>query len=564
MLPLRPLLAMWPVATPDSASALAPSVPSSSPASAVSAPPSPRIHLSVFAALLVLFFVFVVPAVRSPLRRIPGPRLARFTSAVLRWNEFQGRRTLYVHELHKRYGPVVRLAPNEVSFASAAAVKDIYGSAGSGYDKTDFYNLFTVYGRRTMFSTLNKENHAHRRRILADRYANTNVMKPSSLSGIETRSRVFAQLCGDAVDGIHDIYISLHSYAFDCVTHHLFHPYGTDSLRNKDDERIMREVTFDSSLQNRLISYHYPTLHSLTGSLLALFMKPRETPLARQFVLETSARPDPAPFTLLSRMNEKRQKEKEAAMATPDVEKNANFDLLDAAAESMDHMAAGIDTTGDALCFLMWELSQPRSMAFQERLRRELLDNAHKADPLPFDRLPLLDAIVQEGLRCFPAIPMSLPRVVPGRAWGMRASRTQSQNQPTGPAGMDGRLIDGYFLPAGTVVSSQAYSVHRLDTSVFPEPDTFNPDRWMTDDGDAERKRLFFAFASGGRGCVGKHLALAEMKLLLRDIYSRFATAPEASMTDEAMSMSDQIISTRPLGQRCLLKFTPLDELSKE
>lgn len=223
MLPLRPLLAMWPVATPDSASALAPSVPSSSPASAVSAPPSPRIHLSVFAALLVLFFVFVVPAVRSPLRRIPGPRLARFTSAVLRWNEFQGRRTLYVHELHKRYGPVVRLAPNEVSFASAAAVKDIYGSAGSGYDKTDFYNLFTVYGRRTMFSTLNKENVSFCLSLLSTTsltsstptdavswptgYANTNVMKPSSLSGIETRSRVFAQLCGDAVDGIHDIYV---------------------------------------------------------------------------------------------------------------------------------------------------------------------------------------------------------------------------------------------------------------------------------------------------------------------------------------------------------------------
>jgi cytochrome P450 len=46
--------------------------------------------------------------------------------------------------------------------------------------------------------------------------------------------------------------------------------------------------------------------------------------------------------------------------------------------------------------------------------------------------------------------------------------------------------------------------VHRIEKEVFPEPDRFNPDRWLEKEGDAERKRLFFAFANGGRGCVGK------------------------------------------------------------
>ena len=45
-------------------------------------------------------------------------------------------------------------------------------------------------------------------------------------------------------------HLGLHSYAYDCVTHHLFHPYGADSLRNKQDEEIMCEVTFDDSLQS--------------------------------------------------------------------------------------------------------------------------------------------------------------------------------------------------------------------------------------------------------------------------------------------------------------------------
>ena len=50
------------------------------------------------------------------------------------------------------------------------------------------------------------------------------------------------------------------------------------------------------------------------------------------------------------------------------------------------------------------------------------------------------------------------------------------------------------------------------------------------------------------------------MKTLLRDVYSRFSTSPDASMSEEAMAMSDQLISSRPLGQRCLLQFHRLED----
>lgn len=156
----------------------------------------------------------------------------------------------------------------------------------------------------------------------------------------------------------------------------------------------------------------------------------------------------------------------------------AELDDTDVVAECMDHMVAGIDTTGDVLCFLMWELSQPRSMRFQRELQCEVLENPDVA----FDKLSVLDAVIQEGLRCFPAIPMSLPRVV--------------------PAG--GRVIDGYSVPEKIIVSSQAHSVQRHNTDIFPEPDVFNPHRWTSAHADSEMKRLMFAFSHGGRGCVGK------------------------------------------------------------
>lgn len=198
------------------------------------------------------------------------------------------------------------------------------------------------------------------------------------------------------------------------------------------------------------------------GGVLSLFAEPRATPLANNFVMEATAKTGPAQFTLLNRMQDKAH----------------GLEHLDMAAECTDHMVAGIDTTGDALCFLMWEISQPRSFYVQQRLQEELRANPET----PSDKLPYLDAVVNEGLRCFPAIPMSLPRYVPG----------------------GGRTIDGYFLPEKTIVSCQAYSAHRINQSVFPQPDLFNPDRWLEAKGELDRKRLFFAFASGGRGCVGK------------------------------------------------------------
>jgi hypothetical protein len=64
--------------------------------------------------------------VRSPLRQFPGPLLAKLSNAWLYAITFSGQRAFIIHSLHQRYGPVIRVAPNELSFASAAAAHDIY------------------------------------------------------------------------------------------------------------------------------------------------------------------------------------------------------------------------------------------------------------------------------------------------------------------------------------------------------------------------------------------------------------------------------------------------------
>lgn len=114
--------------------------------------------LPLLAFILFLYYALpILSPTSAPLRRIPGPKYSLFTSLPLRYHELRASRTTSVHELHLKYGPVVRIAPTEVSFASPAAIKEIYSSGGSGYDKTTFYDMFRVYGRRTMFTMLQKE-----------------------------------------------------------------------------------------------------------------------------------------------------------------------------------------------------------------------------------------------------------------------------------------------------------------------------------------------------------------------------------------------------------------------
>jgi cytochrome P450 len=64
-------------------------------------------------------------------------------------------------------------------------------------------------------------------------------------------------------------------------------------------------------------------------------------------------------------------------------------------------------------------------------------------------------------------------------------------------------VIEGYTIPARTIVSVSPYSLHR-HSEVFVEPLRFNPDRWLDPSNNiAEMNKWFWAFSSGGRMCIG-------------------------------------------------------------
>ncbi|KAH8668137.1 cytochrome P450 monooxygenase [Tricladium varicosporioides] len=457
-------------------------------------------------------------ALLSPVSRIPGPWYTKYTGFWLIKHEFCGSRRNYIHQLHVKYGPIVRLSPSEVSFTSAEAIKEIYTSVGSGYDKTEFYTLFKQFDTRTMFSTLWRGNHSQKKRHIANSYSNTNVMRREVIGGIEKLAVAFVKKCEEFKDNSMDAYVYLHCYALDCASHHFFHPYGTDSISDPEDFKMMEELSYHESLKSNLLLHYFPTLTGLINKII----KPRPSPISNNYVLDTCKKSDLGPHTLLHTL----QNAKEP------------FTHTQIAAECMDHLAAGIDTTGDALTFLMYQLSMPSESATQHHLYLELTQNPSKS----FNDLPYLDAIVKESLRLFPPIPMSQPRYVPP----------------------GGRTIDSVFIPGGTVVGCQAWSVHRLDKNIWRDAEEFVPERWVASGSEAvaSMNRLFFAFGAGARGCTGRHLAIAEIKILLREVYSRFRTRISPDMMG-SMEMSDQIISSRPRDQTSKLMFDLREDIEE-
>ena len=171
------------------------------------------------------------------------------------------------------------------------------------------------------------------------------------------------------------------------------------------------------------------------------------------------------------------------------------------ASEMLDHLAAGHETSGITLTYLFHELSQ--RLDLQDALRTELLtleppirfppsgdteDPPSLPGPRSIDALPLLNAVLMETLRLHAAIPGPQPRIT--------------------PAGLT-TLVGYKNIPAGVRVSAQPYSLHR-NPKVFPEPETWKPERWL-DANPAQKEemmRWFWAFSSGGRMCIGNHFAM--------------------------------------------------------
>ncbi|KAL7272347.1 hypothetical protein RUND412_004856, partial [Rhizina undulata] len=115
----------------------------------------------------------------SPLRKIPGPTLAALTSLYIKYFTITAQKSRKVHELHKKYGPVVRISPIAVSVSDLSDAKQIF-SISQPSKKTLWYMRFNSGGEPGIFNMSDIAKHRACRRILAYGFSQTNldIMEP--------------------------------------------------------------------------------------------------------------------------------------------------------------------------------------------------------------------------------------------------------------------------------------------------------------------------------------------------------------------------------------------------
>lgn len=74
--------------------------------------------------------------------------------------------------------------------------------------------------------------------------------------------------------------------------------------------------------------------------------------------------------------------------------------------------------------------------------------------------------------------------------------------------GSDGLTVDSKSIPPGTIVGVSAHSL-LLNTSVFPHPQNFDPERWLNPSPEMTRNSVMFGV--GERQCIARDLATAEL-----------------------------------------------------
>lgn len=453
---------------------------------------------------IVLGFVVIVFAswsILAPLLKIsgiPGPSIYAITPWRLAYDDWKGTRTRTIHLLHQKYGPVVRIAPNETSFNSLSALKTIYG-AGSGFERTSFYRMFDVYGRQNLFTYGSSKAHGERKKLLNHAYSKSSILKFSA-SAVEEKVWEYMTLLEADPKTASEIFSSLHYYSLDNITHFLYGSKlgGTKAMIGSTQDRALLDDVLDPSRRKLAwFAVHFPLytkwLMSRTGLtekvVASLGLLPQQKPTVytgiRQHALgawnsfyRTAAdvKAESKAYTIIGRLWAHHVSQKEDGLQDMEI-----------ASEAADHLLAGVDTTSDSLMFLIWALSLPHNLKFQEKLIEEvvamppsMLDSRGVPTAEAAGKLPYLDAVVKEVLRLYAPLPASEPRSLPIEC-----------------------VIDGYNIPANTIVSMSPYTLHR-NPEVFPDPLVFNPERWLGDPKDVmEMKKWFWAFSSGGRMCIG-------------------------------------------------------------
>ncbi|KAL7268893.1 hypothetical protein RUND412_008467 [Rhizina undulata] len=439
-------------------------------------------------AALVTFFLLASWVVvhhyrarnNTPLRHVPGPWLAscsilyRFYYAVLKGNWHKD-----LTDLHRKYGDVVRIAPNEVSIWNPEIVSEIYAHGDRGYPKCEMYDIALPNGFFNLAVERDIARHASGRRAIANDYTMMSTLQNEKyfdnviqefITAIDKNFASVGKVC--------DFTIWSEYFTYDMITDLVFGESFGFCRMAKDVGGGLRDLRQMLNL-SPLLSY-MPWIWGLT--------KNKQVKKAGQSHYSTSTRrkinkrlEDGNPSgrrDLLQGLLEAKYKEDGHKLPLGEITNHAYIFIL-----------AAPDTASVALRSIVMNLV--RNPHYYERLMSELKAARLSAVPTwrELQAVPFLSAIVKESLRLHPPAGFTLPRAVPE----------------------GGRTICGYYIPEGTTVGMSAWCVHANKDFWGQNIDEFKPERWLDEKSAQMLERYGLTFGQGARGCLGKHIALLQL-----------------------------------------------------
>lgn len=170
-------------------------------------------------------------------------------------------------------------------------------------------------------------------------------------------------------------------------------------------------------------------------------------------------------------------------------------------AQGIIFFVAGVESVAMALTHTAYFLAiHPE---FQDKVIAEV-DKAISEGGLSYDSLqemPYLDASIKEAMR------MTTPDNL-----GMRLCTEET-------------TVAGIHFKPGMCVDIPLAAIHR-DPEYFPEPEKFNPERFLPENKDKVRPFTYIPFGAGPRNCVGMRLGLLQVKTTLASMLSRVRFEP--------------------------------------
>ncbi|CAK5088305.1 unnamed protein product [Meloidogyne enterolobii] len=85
--------------------------------------------------------------------------------------------------------------------------------------------------------------------------------------------------------------------------------------------------------------------------------------------------------------------------------------------------------------------------------------------------------------------------------------------------------IDGYYIPKDTTIIPQISAV-LADGEVFENPEEFNPERFLDENGKLKKVDELIPFSIGKRQCLGEALARMELFLFLGNLLNKYKFMP--------------------------------------